>query len=229
MAAVYYLSSWLACLVVGGAVTAFVRPSLFKRWFGSLAKRRYLLPLATLSLMGLTFVVGQTEPLSVKQARLNKPTPSITNPIAVQPPKSQTKAVAVSIITEKLTLTHESLTQPAPGLLQGQTKVIQAGVNGEKTLTYKVMYVDGHETKRELINSVVNRPALPQITALGSYVPPRPTPPVQPKPIRPTKPDPVTSPVQPQGPSARCRDGSYSYSAHRQGTCSHHGGVAQWL
>ena len=30
------------------------------------------------------------------------------------------------------------------------------------------------------------------------------------------------------GPSALCRDGTYSYSSGR-GTCSHHGGVAQWL
>jgi hypothetical protein len=29
--------------------------------------------------------------------------------------------------------------------------------------------------------------------------------------------------------SAICRDGTLSYSAHRRGTCSHHGGVAQWL
>jgi hypothetical protein len=31
------------------------------------------------------------------------------------------------------------------------------------------------------------------------------------------------------GPTAKCADGTYSYSAHRQGTCSHHGGVAIWL
>jgi hypothetical protein len=31
------------------------------------------------------------------------------------------------------------------------------------------------------------------------------------------------------GASAVCRDGSYSYSQHRQGTCSHHGGVMKWL
>lgn len=30
------------------------------------------------------------------------------------------------------------------------------------------------------------------------------------------------------GASARCRDGSYSYSEHRSGTCSYHGGVAVW-
>jgi uncharacterized protein DUF3761 len=29
-------------------------------------------------------------------------------------------------------------------------------------------------------------------------------------------------------PTAMCRDGTYSYSANRRGTCSHHGGVAEW-
>jgi hypothetical protein len=33
----------------------------------------------------------------------------------------------------------------------------------------------------------------------------------------------------PPGATAQCRDGTYSYSAHRSGTCSHHGGVAVWL
>jgi len=33
----------------------------------------------------------------------------------------------------------------------------------------------------------------------------------------------------PPGATALCRDGTYSYSKHRSGTCSHHGGVAKWL
>jgi uncharacterized protein YraI len=33
----------------------------------------------------------------------------------------------------------------------------------------------------------------------------------------------------PPGASAKCRDGTFSFSKHRQGTCSHHGGVAEWL
>lgn len=33
----------------------------------------------------------------------------------------------------------------------------------------------------------------------------------------------------PAGATAQCRDGSYSFSQSRRGTCSHHGGVAQWL
>ena len=31
------------------------------------------------------------------------------------------------------------------------------------------------------------------------------------------------------GATAQCADGTYSFSQHRSGTCSHHGGVAQWL
>lgn len=33
----------------------------------------------------------------------------------------------------------------------------------------------------------------------------------------------------PNGATAQCRDGSYSFSQHRRGTCSRHGGVAKWL
>jgi hypothetical protein len=33
----------------------------------------------------------------------------------------------------------------------------------------------------------------------------------------------------PSGATAQCRDGSYSFSQHRSGTCSHHGGVNNWL
>src|SRR2546427_8715340 len=36
-------------------------------------------------------------------------------------------------------------------------------------------------------------------------------------------------PRAPTGATARCRDGTYSFSRHRSGTCSHHGGVAMWL
>jgi hypothetical protein len=38
-----------------------------------------------------------------------------------------------------------------------------------------------------------------------------------------TDPAPATN-----GATAKCKDGTLSYSAHHSGTCSHHGGVAQW-
>jgi hypothetical protein len=40
---------------------------------------------------------------------------------------------------------------------------------------------------------------------------------------------PVRASQAPAGASAQCRDSSWSFSESRQGTCSHHGGVARWL
>jgi hypothetical protein len=40
---------------------------------------------------------------------------------------------------------------------------------------------------------------------------------------------PVHARTAPAGASARCNDGTYSFSQHHQGTCSHHGGVSEWL
>lgn len=34
---------------------------------------------------------------------------------------------------------------------------------------------------------------------------------------------------RPAGATALCRDGTYSFSQSRRGTCSHHGGVARWF
>jgi hypothetical protein len=62
---------------------------------------------------------------------------------------------------------------------------------------------------------------------------PSPSPSPSPKPTqKPTqKPRPPSDPyaaLRAQGVSAICNDGTYSYSRHRSGTCSHHGGVRVW-
>jgi len=54
-------------------------------------------------------------------------------------------------------------------------------------------------------------------------VPPTATPVPLPTPV------PRPAPAVPSNVTAVCRDGTYSYSQHRQGTCSHHGGVAYWV
>jgi Protein of unknown function (DUF3761) len=39
---------------------------------------------------------------------------------------------------------------------------------------------------------------------------------------------PTPTPPSPSGPTAICNDHTVSFSLHRSGTCSHHGGVAEW-
>lgn len=40
---------------------------------------------------------------------------------------------------------------------------------------------------------------------------------------------PVRAAKAPAGATAKCRDGTYSFSQHARGTCSGHGGVAIWI
>ena len=40
---------------------------------------------------------------------------------------------------------------------------------------------------------------------------------------------PVHATKPPAGATAKCRDGTYSFSQHASGTCSGHGGVAVWI
>jgi uncharacterized protein YraI len=61
---------------------------------------------------------------------------------------------------------------------------------------------------------VARRPGPGYINSRGEWVP------------SPTR-TPNDSP--PVGASVRCRDGTFSFSRSRRGTCSHHGGVADWL
>jgi len=39
----------------------------------------------------------------------------------------------------------------------------------------------------------------------------------------------AASNTDPTGATAKCKDGTYSKSQHHSGTCSSHGGVAEWL
>ncbi|MDB5935653.1 MAG: hypothetical protein JWQ01_2997 [Massilia sp.] len=55
------------------------------------------------------------------------------------------------------------------------------------------------------------------------------TPIVTPTPAPAPAPTPTPQPSPGPKPTALCRDGTYSYSITRSGTCSHHGGVAVWL
>jgi hypothetical protein len=40
---------------------------------------------------------------------------------------------------------------------------------------------------------------------------------------------PAVAAAPPTGATAKCKDGTYSKSQHHSGTCSSHGGVAEWL
>lgn len=136
-----------------------------------------------------------------------------------------------NIVEEKLAIPYKLTTTKDSSLPKGETKITQTGVDGEKTLKYEIQIKDGVEVSRKLISETVTVQPVTEIKNIGT----KSTVPVA-APNGTYKnvdgndiPRPYQAPSAPAGASAQCRDGSYSFSAHRQGTCSHHGGVAQWL
>lgn len=165
---------------------------------------------------------------------------------------SQTKASAAKP-KNTVTTKQVSETQPIPfttttqndsSLTKGQTKIAQAGKDGVSTLLYKVTYTNGAETSRTLISQTTTTAMVPEIVGNGTYV--APAPPVEhPMPQTTTQTgctngtyvnssgntvcSPESAPSAPAGATAQCNDGTYSFSQHHSGTCSGHGGVAEWL
>jgi hypothetical protein len=87
---------------------------------------------------------------------------------------------------------------------------IQAEFHGDKAKLVWVVSLDAKKTQSETykVLAILNKPPNSDGQRVQS---------------------PTYSETIPAGATAQCRDGSYGFSQHRQGTCSHHGGVARWL
>lgn len=130
-------------------------------------------------------------------------------------------------VAEPIAFTSSS--QDDGNLAKGVTRTAVAGRNGEKTLTYKLTYIDGKEVKKELVSEVVSTQPVNEVKKVGTYVAPPPVGSGGGSGYTNSSGNYVPSPSSnPAGASAKCRDGTYSYSQSRRGTCSHHGGVAIW-
>jgi hypothetical protein len=79
---------------------------------------------------------------------------------------------------------------------------------------------------QEALEDIPPRPQKPIVKEIPEVIKPS-IPITQPPKIEPKLEPPRR--IHPLGATAICNDGTYSYSQNRRGTCSHHGGVQQWL
>ena len=116
-------------------------------------------------------------------------------------------------------------------LAEGKTKLKTAGQNGVRTITYDVTYTNGEETARTQTGSIITTEPVDEVLLVGTYVAPKLSCPngTYVNSSGNTVCRPYATSSAPAGATAKCRDGTYSFSQHRSGTCSHHGGVASWL
>jgi len=137
--------------------------------------------------------------------------------------------------TETQPIPFDKTTVNDPNTSKGQTSIQTAGVNGVETQTYDVTSYSPSgclQDTKVLTKEVVTTQPVTEVTSVGTYVAP-----VQPTCTNGTYVNtagntvcsPETSSTVPAGATAQCVDGTYSFSQSRSGTCSHHGGVSQWL
>ena len=206
------------------------------------------------SLVSFSSVLAATEPASVKADRTARESAE-AKALQVQQDtaKQQAKANAdrfrekeaakpvVKTETKVEIVPFESTERNDGTIPVGEKRTSVAGVAGERTITYEVTYAKGDETKRTETKNEITKAPVTQVTLNGTYVKPAPAP--APRAAAPSCPNgtyvnsagnTVCSPYQsnggaPAGATARCSDGTYSFSQSRRGTCSGHGGVASWL
>lgn len=204
----------------------------FKAWFTALSIGKKI-AYGAVSLVTATTIVGAASPPAP-----SKPTSSPAQTTQVQTTQAQTiqtqePKIEVKSVTEKQPVDFETQTVDDATLTKGQTAVRQDGKAGERTLVFEVTYSDGSETSRKQVSDTLSLQPVTKIVANGSKV----EAPALSNNNTYTNVDgnTVHSPAYssggqpPAGATARCGDGTYSFSQHRQGTCSYHGGVAQWL
>lgn len=80
------------------------------------------------------------------------------------------KRVEYKTKTEKVSVDYKTEEQESNSLASGETQVTQEGVKGEKTVTYKVKYVDGKEKSKEKVSEKVTKEPVNKIVTVGTAV-----------------------------------------------------------
>ncbi len=115
--------------------------------------------------------------------------PAVASEIAVEKPVGETPvapAVEEKPVSEKpqarqeeslVEIPFETVTSPDANLVEGQTRIVTAGVNGQRRLVTKVSMVNGQEVREVIEDQVVQNP-VSQVIAVGTKkeVQPAPTP-----------------------------------------------------
>ena len=162
-------------------------------------------------------------------------TPSPSRTATPTPTPTPTPVVVTKNVTETVSVPFAAQTVQDATRAKGTSVVTTPGHAGVRTKTWRITTTDGVETGRTLVSDAVTTPPVAQVTAVGTYVAP---PPPQAATCSNgtyvnsagnTVCSPEVADSAPAGATAKCGDGTYSFSQSRRGTCSSHGGVAAWL
>lgn len=198
-----------------------------KGWFNNLSKRGKITAVIVTSLLGFGTVNAISSPSSSVTEQASQSSGQVQIDRKEQQP---------TIITKRETVTtavaFETSSVDNSSLAQGTSQIAITGQDGEKQTIYEIILKNGKEISRKEISNSVTKQPVTQVVHRGTQAPA----PVLDCPngtyvnsAGNTVCSPYASNSAPAGATARCADGTYSFSQSRRGTCSHHGGVASWL
>ena len=118
------------------------------------------------------------------------PTPVVTPTTKVTPTEGEKKpSVKPEVVTSTEVVPFQTITQNDATLPKGQTKVVQKGANGKRTILTEVTTVDGKQTSTVLENTITEQP-VNEVIAVGTKEEAIPAPqPVKPEETKPTQPE----------------------------------------
>lgn len=155
----------LAILAIVVAIIALSSERI--RWLRSRTWQIFTLAAGLLLLIGGAAAAAATSP-QAPTALAGLPgsttSPRLSAPTATPTP---TPLVTTAEITETEAIAFERTSQDDATRDVGTTAVIQPGVDGTRTITYRVTYVDGVETDRVVTGDVVTVAPVPEVTAVG--------------------------------------------------------------
>ncbi len=99
----------------------------------------------------------------------DEPSPTPTRTAEVKKPK-----VTTANVNDVQVVPFTESTVDDPNLAAGTTAVTTTGVNGQRTIVYKVTYTDGVETGRVVVSDTVTLAPVNQVVSNGTYVAPPP-------------------------------------------------------
>ena len=201
-----------------------------KTWFHGLSVTGKVTTLAVAGLLSFSALASAASQPSTSSSTSGSSTGR--SKAELSKPKVEVKTVTT---TDAIPFTSSSVNDG--GLASGTTQVRTVGVNGVMTRIVRVTYTDGTETSRsDPVDTVTTEP-VNEVKVVGTYVAPVHTSTTASGCQNGTYVNsagnvvcsPYNSPLAPDGATAQCSDGTYSFSQSHSGTCSHHGGVASWL
>ena len=111
--------------------------------------------------------VGQAlEAVGLKVGNLDKSEPPVYTVLSEGLEIHVTK-VREAFITEEVLIPFEQQIARNESLPEGETRLVQPGVNGKQELTYRILYEDDQEISRSTVKIVTLQDALPEIMMVG--------------------------------------------------------------